>query len=145
MPHRTATIFRAVAEVEEYSQFLPWCVSSRVLDKAVDDATGESNLLTEITVGYKSMSSTLNSRVKVEPMSRVSSESDANEYIEHLSFTWDFRSVGEQTCRLDLMLGARPSRSCREHRARVALLRSPPHASPLSSAQTSACATASTC
>ena len=38
------------------------------------------------------------------PMARIRAESRPNEFIEHLVFTWDFRPVGERTCRLDLTL-----------------------------------------
>ena len=104
VPHQTATIFNAVADVEKYSSFLPWCRSSRVLGRtAGDDASGDE-LQTEITVGYQTMSSTFRSRVRIDPLTTIHAESDANEYIEHLSFTWEFRPVGEQTCRLDLKL-----------------------------------------
>ena len=37
-------------------------------------------------------------------MARIRAESRPNEFIEHLVFTWDFRPVGERTCRLDLTL-----------------------------------------
>lgn len=105
VPHRTATIFNAVADVEDYASFLPWCLSSQVLERSTaDDASGECVLLTEITVGYQTLKSTLKSRVEISPM-RVHSTSDANEYLDHLSFTWDFRDVDEQTCRLDMTLG----------------------------------------
>lgn len=103
VPHRTATIFQAVADVEAYATFLPWCLKSRVLERSSNEAS-DTTLRTEITVGYQALKSTLNSVVEVTPMTRVHSTSEANEYVDHLSFTWDFRSVGEQTCRLDMCL-----------------------------------------
>ena len=106
VPHRTATIFSAVADVEKYASFLPWCLSSRVLERTQSEDSDETVLLTDITVGYQTLKSTLNSRVEIKPMTRVHSTSEANEYLEHLSFTWDFRPIGEQTCRLDMTLGA---------------------------------------
>lgn len=102
VPHRRSTIFRAVADVEEYADFLPWCLSSRVLERSDGETSGETELQTEITVGYQALKSTLSSRVTVSPMTRVHSESAANEYVEQLSFTWDFQDIGEQTCRLEM-------------------------------------------
>ena len=104
VPHRTATIFQAVAEVQEYSSFLPWCLDSRVLSHHGDEHTGESELNTEITVGYNTLRSTFASHVHIMPMKRVHAESKANEYIEQLSFTWGFRSIGKRNTRLDLKL-----------------------------------------
>lgn len=106
VPHRTETIFRAVADVDEYADFLPWCLSSRVVKRSDKEGSDNSELSTEITVGYQALKSTLSSRVTVSPMARVHSESEANEYLEHLSFTWDFQELGNKTCRLDMQLGA---------------------------------------
>jgi len=104
VPHKTAAIYRAVAEVEEYASFLPWCISSNVMDRSVDEETGEGKLQTEITVGFQSLTSKFCSRVQLTPMKRVHAESEANEYIDNLSFTWEFASMGEKACRLDLLL-----------------------------------------
>ena len=104
VPHPTATIYRAVSEVESYAAFLPWCTRSQVLTRSVDE-TGSGELRTEITVGFQSLTSKFRSRVDLTPLQRVHAESEANEYIEHLSFTWDFGALGDQACRLDLKLG----------------------------------------
>jgi ribosome-associated toxin RatA of RatAB toxin-antitoxin module len=113
VPHRTATMFRAVSAVEEYASFLPWCISSHVMNRSVDEPSGVEHLETEISVGFQTLRSKFSSRVQITPMTRVHAESDANEYMEHLSFTWDFGSLGDKSCRLDLMLGACPAPACR--------------------------------
>lgn len=100
------TIFSVVADVESYSKFLPWCLGSRILSRSEPDANGASSLGTEICVGFELLKSEFRSQVTVTPPARIHAVSEPNEYMDHLTFTWDFESVGESACRLDLMLGA---------------------------------------
>ena len=97
------TIYRAVAEVEQYASFLPWCTSSLVKAQSLD-AAGAGELDTEITVGFHSLSASFSSRVHLSPLERIHAVSEPNEYIEHLEFTWEFGAIGDRACRLDLAL-----------------------------------------
>jgi coenzyme Q-binding protein COQ10 len=103
--HPRATIFRVVADVGSYSEFLPWCIGSRVLERTVSaDGAGEQ-LSTEISVGFELLQSSFFSSVTVSPdRGCVHAVSEPNDYMEHLSFTWQFAPVGETACRLDLEL-----------------------------------------
>ena len=96
-----------VAKVDQYSTFLPWCKSSRVLSHTLD-GSGAGELQTEIGVGFDSglatLQSTFSSLVTVDPLKRVRAVSDPNEFIEHLSFTWDFAPLGDRSCRIDVQL-----------------------------------------
>ena len=98
VPHRAESIYHAVADVEHYSEFLPWCTSSRVVERA------DSALHTEVTVGYASVSSTFASRVELTPLQRVHAVSEPNEYIDHLSFTWEFAALNDHACRVEIGL-----------------------------------------
>lgn len=96
--HPRHRIFNVVAQVEQYEQFLPWCLSSRVL------AREAGTLSTEIVVGYGPLQSTFLSTVELEPERRVHAVSQPNEHMERLSFTWGFEELGASACRLDLTL-----------------------------------------
>ena len=98
-------IYGTVADVGAYKQFLPWCLESNVSEAALDEH-GAGELQTEIKVGWKHLESTFKSSVQLTPMKRVHAESEPNEYMEHLSFTWSFAPMGAAKCRLDLELGA---------------------------------------
>ena len=101
------TIFQAISRVGAYSEFLPWCVSSRVLQQELD-GDGAGTLRTEMGVGFDSgpvpLRSTFSSTVTIEPLSRVHAVSEPNEFIDHLVFSWKFASLGERSTRLDLEL-----------------------------------------
>lgn len=103
-----ATIYKAVAAIDEYSDFLPWCLSSRVLARnsnAADSSAtpdqgsatqGEEKLTTEIEVGIASLSAQFGSTVTLLPNERVHAVSEPNKYLENLVFTWQFAPIGEQ-------------------------------------------------
>lgn len=103
VPHPQETIYGVVAQVDAYEQFLPWCMSSRVL-RGSTDAAGAGELGTEIRVGFELLQSTFTSNVSLSPSERVHAVSEPNEYMEHLTFTWEFAAVGADACRLDLEL-----------------------------------------
>ena len=76
------------------------------------DGKGTGSLSTEISVGFEMLTSNFRSRVDLEPCKRVHAVSEPNEYMEHLSFTWNFAPVGDSACRLDLALGAPSLPTC---------------------------------
>ena len=102
-----STIFEAVARVGDYSLFLPWCMSSRVLTRT-EGAAGSETLTTEMGVGFDSgpvpLRSTFRSTVTLEPLTRVRAVSESNAFIDHLIFSWEFAPIGERSTRLDLQL-----------------------------------------
>ena len=110
-----STIFEAVSTVQAYQDFLPWCMSSRVLDRqpgshtpAPDSGSADSEVLnTEIEVGYKLLRSKFSSTVTVVPHGekwRVDAISAPNEYLDNLRFSWLFSEIGPRSTRLDLEL-----------------------------------------
>jgi len=103
VPHRIETIYSAVADVQDYAAFLPWCRSSKVLNSSLDE-TGAGELQTEIHVGFDPLQAQFRSRVELSPLRRVHAVSEPNEFIDNLNFTWDFAELGERSCRLDLSL-----------------------------------------
>merc|ERR1712087_748112 len=97
------TIFDVVAAVEQYSEFLPWCLSSEVHSRAQGD-DGVETLSTEVGVGFRLLQSSFKSQVTLTPLMRISAISEPNHYLEALSFTWNFTPCGDRACRMDLEL-----------------------------------------
>lgn len=124
-----------MADIESYDLFLPWCLSSRVVETTVGKE-GHETLKANIQVGFQMMrelarltsartpakacipmgilpfphdsESTFTSKVTLIPKERVLAVSHENEYLEDLTFSWDFAPIGTTACRLDLQLGAPP-------------------------------------
>tara|TARA_B100000768_G_C11091383_1_gene295108 strand:- start:53 stop:679 length:627 start_codon:yes stop_codon:yes gene_type:complete len=110
------TIFAAVSQVDVYQDFLPWCMSSRILDRqpgsyketpSAAESLEAEVLQTEIEVGYKLLRSKFASTVSVVQQGekwRVDAISAPNEYLDNLSFSWLFSEIGARSTRLDLEL-----------------------------------------
>jgi len=103
------TIFGVVAAVEQYAEFLPWCVASRVHRRIEIDGSG-GLLETEITVGFELVKSSFRSKVMLQPFQRIHAVSESNQFIDDLKFAWDFTPIGDRACRLDLELGENEQR-----------------------------------
>ena len=50
-------MFDLVADVESYSQFLPWCDNSNVISAVVEN-NGNKTVIADLDIGYKSLSYT---------------------------------------------------------------------------------------
>lgn len=70
LPFTPEQLFALVADVESYPEFLPWCVSTRIVGRE-----SESCQLVDMTVGFKMMQETYTSRVSLTPHSAISVES----------------------------------------------------------------------
>ena len=103
LQHPVEDIYGVVADVGAYAEFLPWCLSSRVLERRCD-ATGAGSLSTEVSVGFEILKSSFCSEVSLQPCTRIHAVSEENEYMEQLAFTWEFTPISERSCRLDLGL-----------------------------------------
>ena len=61
VPYPAALMYRVVAEVEHYPQFLPWVVGLRVKSRTAD------TVIAEMLVGYKGFREKYTSRVELDP------------------------------------------------------------------------------
>ena len=59
LPHKAEDIFDLVMDIEKYSQFLPWCKKSRVVEKISED-----NLLADLAINFKAFNERYRSDVK---------------------------------------------------------------------------------
>jgi len=73
-----------VADVEKYPEFLPWCVASRILSKS------ETEIVADLSVGYKLFRETFRSRVHLTPKSRIDVEYITGPF-NSLNNHWTFR------------------------------------------------------
>jgi coenzyme Q-binding protein COQ10 len=85
LPYRPDQMFDLVADVGKYPQFLPWCVASRVRKRT------ESELLSDLTIGFGPFRETFTSRVTLDRPNRVK-VSYENGPFRYLNNQWDFRA-----------------------------------------------------
>ncbi len=80
-------MFALVADVERYPDFLPWCISTRVVGRDAPD-----RLRVEMTVGFGPMRDTYTSLVKISPSEEIGVESLDGPFRE-LHTRWRFDAV----------------------------------------------------
>lgn len=59
LPYKAQNIYDLVIDVDRYSEFLPWCKKSRVIEKVGDD-----NLLADLVIHFKAFNEKYRSDVK---------------------------------------------------------------------------------
>lgn len=79
-------LFNLVADVRRYPEFLPWCVGARVVSQT------ETELLADLTIGFKLFRETFRSRVELERPGEIRVRYE-NGPFRYLNNTWKFRPV----------------------------------------------------
>lgn len=86
LPFTPAQMYALVMDVEKYPEFLPWCAACRIIQRS------ESELLADMTVGYKFFRETFRTRV-----SFVQDKEIHVEYLDgplkHLKNDWVFKAA----------------------------------------------------
>jgi coenzyme Q-binding protein COQ10 len=84
LPYPPEKLFDLVADIERYSEFLPWCVGSRVLRR-------EGNCVyADLMIGFKLVRETFTSKVTLTPFSRIDVEYQKGPF-RHLTNHWEFK------------------------------------------------------
>lgn len=65
VPYRPEEMYRLVAEVERYPEFLPWCVGARIRKRT------QTEIVADLMIGYKMVRETFTSRVRLSPPDRI--------------------------------------------------------------------------
>lgn len=84
LPYTSEQLYDLVADVEKYPQFLPWCAAVRVLSKS------ETEIVADLSVGYKILRETFRSRVHLTPKTRIDVEYISGPF-HYLNNHWVFK------------------------------------------------------
>jgi coenzyme Q-binding protein COQ10 len=83
-------LFALVADVRRYPEFLPWCVGARVISQT------ETDLLADLTIGFKLFRETFRSRVVLDRPHHVGVTYEKGPF-RYLNNTWKFTPVAAGT------------------------------------------------
>lgn len=97
VPYPACLMYRVVAEVEHYPQFLPWVVGLRVKSRS------ERQVVAEMLVGYKGFRERYTSRVTLDPDRYRIDVEQAEGPFRHLTNQWRFTPV-EGGCEIDFAI-----------------------------------------
>lgn len=89
-------MFDLVADVRRYPEFLPWCVGARVLSST------ETELIADLTIGFKMFRETFRSRVTLERPDHVHVTYETGPF-RYLNNHWRFRPM-PQGCEVEFFV-----------------------------------------
>jgi coenzyme Q-binding protein COQ10 len=93
LPYTAEQMYAVVADMEQYPQFLPWCLSLRVLSRAKE---GNVDVQTaEMVVSYHAVRERYVSRVRLDPAARIIEAVHIQGPFEKLINRWRFEPKGK--------------------------------------------------
>ena len=101
--HEAANMFDLVADVEKYSQFVPFCRSMKVRRRG-EDAQGRPTIDCQMTIAYKLIHETFTTRVTLDrPELQIIVDYLSGPF-RRLENRWRFRPAGERGCEVEFYL-----------------------------------------
>jgi coenzyme Q-binding protein COQ10 len=95
LPYTPEQLFRLVAEVERYPEFLPWCVAARIRKR-------EGNTVwADLVIGFKMIRERFTSMVKLDPAQRRIDVAYTDGPFKRLDNHWIFNPVPGGHCEID--------------------------------------------
>ena len=98
LPYSARQLYEIVIDVEAYPDFLPWCISSRIVKK-----TDDNNFDAELTVGYKSIDEKYISRILAEYEKKIISKAISGPF-KFLDSSWYFENIEKTKCKVDFSI-----------------------------------------
>ena len=97
LPYSPDQLYDLVADIEKYPEFLPWCAATRILSKS------ETEIMADLSVGYKFFRETFRSRVHLTPKTRIDIEYISGPF-HHLNNHWVFTEAPEFGTNIDFFI-----------------------------------------
>ena len=98
LPYSARQLYEIVIDVEAYPDFLPWCISSKIVKK-----TDDNNFDAELTVGYKSIDEKYISRILAEYEKKIISKAISGPF-KFLDSSWYFENIEKTKCKVDFSI-----------------------------------------
>lgn len=101
--HRAENMFKLVADVESYPQFLPMCEALTIRSRKERDS--KTLLIADMTVGYKLIRETFTSQVLLKPDDNVIEVKYIDGPFRYLDNRWTFLPVGDgEACDVEFFI-----------------------------------------
>ena len=97
LPYSAEQMFELVNDVSAYPAFLPWCNASRIISVEPDV------LVAELTVARSGITQSFTTRNLLYRPERIELQLVDGPF-KKLSGSWDFRSLGQDGCRVEMQL-----------------------------------------
>lgn len=97
LPHTADQMFELVADVESYSEFIPWISAARITSRR-GSPSGEEVLEADLVISFKVFRERFSSRVTLDHEDRRIDTKYLSGPFRHMLSTWRFRDLGEGAC-----------------------------------------------
>ncbi len=98
VPYPAETMFRVVADVERYPEFLPWVLGLRVKSR-------DANIvIAEMMVGYKAFREKYTSRILLDPAALAVDVTQVEGPFRRLENHWRFTPVDDARCEVQFAI-----------------------------------------
>ncbi len=84
VPYTPEQMYSLVSDIKSYPQFLPWCVSVRII------SSSETEIVADLVAGYKFIRENFRSRVLLDPATRTIDVDYLSGPLKHLDTVWHF-------------------------------------------------------
>ena len=99
LPYRPDQMFRLVADVDQYPQFLPWCAGARIRERRAD------RIVADLSVGFMGIRESFTSVVGIDHEHMVISMTSDQRPFQSLDGRWQFSVDSSETgCMVDFRL-----------------------------------------
>lgn len=95
LPHPAEDLYGIITDVDQYAEFLPWCVASRVRERR------NGTMIADLVIGYGGIRESFTSRVELDPVGRQVSTTQESGPFKHLKSTWTLSPDGERSTLVD--------------------------------------------
>lgn len=97
VPYSARQMFELVNAIEEYPRFLPWCNSSKVLNRT------EEEVVASLEISWKGIHKNFTTRNRLYPYHKMDIDL-VNGPLQHLEGIWHFQVLDEMACKVSLDL-----------------------------------------
>jgi len=94
LPYSPSDLYELVADIEQYPQFLPWCIALRIRNR------DGNTLSSDMVIGFKMFRETFTTRVTLTPTRRIDVEY-LNGPFRYLNNHWIFEEGENGGCMID--------------------------------------------
>jgi coenzyme Q-binding protein COQ10 len=102
MPYSADEMYALVADVESYSEFLPWCAASRVRKR---QQTPEGEVIeADLVISFKVFRESFGSRVTLKPAERRIDVEYLEGPFRYLNNHWFFEPISDTVCEVDFFV-----------------------------------------
>ena len=96
-------MFDLVADIDSYSQFLPWCDNSNIISMEVEN-DGNTMIIADLDIGYKSLSYTYRSEVKLSDNKDYIKVNHVEGPFKRLINEWKFEELPNNKCKVSFFI-----------------------------------------